>query len=111
MEIKICEVFYNETLAGYLMKTPSGKYAFVYSELYLASSTPKPISLSLPLQKNFFISDRLFSFFEGLLSEGWLKRVQSINQKIDEKDTFRLLEENGNDLIGAVKIIPLMEQK
>jgi len=111
MEIKVCEVFYNETLAGYLMKTATGKYAFAYSENYLESANAKPISLSLPLQKDFFISNRLFSFFEGLLSEGWLKRVQSLNQKIDEKDTFRFLEENGNDLIGAVKIIPVTETK
>jgi serine/threonine-protein kinase HipA len=60
--------------------------------------------MSLPLRIETFQSNRLFPFFEGLLSEGWLKRVQTVGQKIDELDSFTLLVRNGGDLVGAVSL-------
>lgn len=106
MEVTICKVHYNEKLAGFLMRNNSGQYLFGYYSEYLKDPEARALSLSLPLSKESFLSDRLFPFFEGLISEGWLKKIQSINQKIDEKDSFILLEENGKDLIGAISITP-----
>ncbi len=45
-------------------------------------------------------------FFENLVSEGWLRKLQSQHQKIDERDRFTLLVENGKDLVGAVTVEP-----
>jgi serine/threonine-protein kinase HipA len=41
------------------------------------------------------------------VSEGWLRKLQSQEQKIDENDRFGLLLMNGRDLVGAVTIVPL----
>ncbi|WP_275955810.1 HipA N-terminal domain-containing protein, partial [Pantoea agglomerans] len=41
------------------------------------------------------------TFFKGLAPEGWLRKRYSEIQKIDDKDLFGLLMENGNDLLGA----------
>jgi len=43
-------------------------------------------------------------YFSGLVSEGWLKRVQAREQRIDPDDEFALLVNNGDDLPGAVTI-------
>ena len=45
-----------------------------------------------------------FPFFESLVSEGWLLKIQSQALKIDERDFFSMLLENGEDLIGGIKI-------
>lgn len=102
--MRTCRVFYKDKFAGYLIKTNDGLYLFIYDSQYLNSKDACALSLSLPLQKEAFVSPRLFPFFEGLLSEGWLRKIQSVAQKIDEMDSFGLLEENGLDLIGAVSI-------
>lgn len=104
MEIEICNVFYDGVFAGALSRAPGPFYYFAYSKEYLKSEEARPLSISLPLRAEPFESSRLFPFFEGLLSEGWLKRVQSMNQKIDELDNFTLLARNGRDLIGAVSV-------
>jgi len=52
-------------------------------------------------------SPRLFSFFDGLLPEGWLLDVTSSTANIDANDKFGLLLHTGEDPIGAVSILPL----
>jgi serine/threonine-protein kinase HipA len=99
------QVFYQDTLAGYLAETPQG-YLFQYAAAFLNRHTP--ISLSLPLQKDPFISPELFPFFRGLLPEGWYLDLVSTTQKVDEKDAFGLLLTTATqDSIGAVTIRPL----
>jgi serine/threonine-protein kinase HipA len=97
-------VKYNGKNAGRLSKTDKG-YSFQYFEDYLEDKDGFPVSVTLPLQVQAFEAERLFPFFEGLTSEGWLLKIQSRSQKIDEHDTFSLLLENGEDLIGAVTIL------
>jgi serine/threonine-protein kinase HipA len=41
-----------------------------------------------------------------LVSEGWLQKLQSQQQNIDEHDRFGLLISNGKDLVGAVTVEP-----
>ncbi len=48
---------------------------FVYDYQYLESSNPKPVSLTLPLQKTAYESKILFPFFDGLIPEGWLLNI------------------------------------
>jgi serine/threonine-protein kinase HipA len=102
---RIARVFYNQRLAGILAETPEG-FQFTYDANYLAGGTP--IAFSLPLQEAAFTSDRLPGFFDNLVSEGWLRKLQSREQKIDENDHFGLLLMNGRDLVGAVTIAPLI---
>jgi HipA-like protein len=97
------EVYFNKILAGYLFKS-NGKYFFEYTEEYFYNDYPA-ISLSLPKQKDKFVSDTLFPFFYGLLSEGDNKEIQCRTLKIDENDHFtRLLKTAAQDTIGAITV-------
>ncbi|MBK8872164.1 MAG: HipA N-terminal domain-containing protein [Elusimicrobia bacterium] len=98
-------VFVETQKAGELSKNESG-YTFAYSPEYLNSPHPRPVSFSLPLREAPYHSPRLFSFFDGLLPEGWLLEVTARASKIDENDKFALLLHTGRDPIGAVRVIP-----
>lgn len=99
-------VFYQGKKAGVLAKTGKG-YEFTYDSAYLNEHGARAISLSLPLQPEKYESTRLFSFFDGLLPEGWLLELTSTVAKIDKEDKFRLLLHTGRDPIGAVSLKPL----
>lgn len=104
---RIAQIFYNGRLAGRLTETSSG-FEFTYDGDYLAGGTP--IAFTFPLQEMPFKHTRLPGFFENLVSEGWLRKLQSQEQKIDENDRFGLLLMNGRDLVGAVTVAPLMNE-
>lgn len=50
---------------------------FSYSQEYLADKTHRAISLSLPLQEESFYAEQTKCFFEGLLPEGFSRRVHT----------------------------------
>ncbi len=95
-------VYYDGMFAGILSQIQAG-FQFSYDGGYLLHGIP--VGFCFPLQDASFISDELFPFFENLVSEGWLKQIQSRAQRIDENDRFGLLLENGRDLIGAVTVL------
>ena len=96
-------VYVRETFAGILKETDAG-YSFIYDTEYLEGENPLAVSLTLPLQKNEYRSKTLFSFFDGLIPEGWLLNVVSHNWKIDQKDRFGLLLVACKDPVGNVQI-------
>lgn len=102
-EERAADVYFNQALAGRLTETPSG-FEFRYNDDYLAGGTP--ISFALPLQQGVFQWSALPGFFDNLVAEGWLRKLQSREQKIDESDHFGLLLANGMDLAGAVTVVP-----
>ena len=89
-------------LAGQIMETDEG-YSFIYDEGYLARGGAA-VSLTLPADKKEYTSSTLFSFFDGLIPEGWLLDVASRNWKIDPADRFGLLLAVCRDPIGNVSI-------
>lgn len=94
-------VQYNSLVAGYLSETENG-YKFVYEGGYLEKG--QPVSLSLPLRKEPYESRELFSFFEGLLPEGWYLNIVSATAKIDPQDAFGILLATTSNTIGAVTV-------
>mgnify|MGYP002622119378 FL=1 len=50
---------------------------FSYSQEYLADKAHRAISLSLPLQEESFSAEQTKCFFEGLLPEGFSRRVHT----------------------------------
>lgn len=76
---------------------------FQYDEAYLQMRMP-PLSLSLPLRPEPYECEGLLPYFSGLVSEGWLRRIQAKEQRIDLNDEFSLLVHNGEDLPGAVTL-------
>lgn len=100
--LRTAKVNYLGRLAGLVSETETG-YRFVYDPNYLKKGG-KPISVSLPLRPEPFEADKLFSFFEGLLPEGWYLDIVRATEKIDAKDSFGLLLATTGDTIGAVTI-------
>ena len=96
-------VYVRDTFAGTLKETDSG-YSFIYDDEYLSSENSTAVSLTLPMQSEEYTSKTLFSFFDGLIPEGWLLDVVSKNWKIDRKDRFGLLLVACKDPIGNVCI-------
>ena len=90
--------------AGTIEETEKG-YRFQYNESYL--KTGQPISVSLPLKQGPYESAALFSFFEGLLPEGWYLDVVSSKLKIDKNDLFGILLATCADTAGAVSIMEI----
>jgi serine/threonine-protein kinase HipA len=96
------KVFYKEKIAGHLIKNDDG-YVFQYDKDFLKGNTP--ISMTLPLREEPYQSKELFSFFKGLLPEGWYLDIVSMTQKVDAKDFFGILVSTAvTDTIGAVTI-------
>lgn len=96
------QVFYNNDLAGLITETKDG-YVFEYNKEFLKKNIP--ISISLPLREEPYISKGLFHFFKGLLPEGWYLDIVSATQKIDREDSFGILLCTTNrDTIGAVTV-------
>ena len=95
------KVNYNNRLAGYLWETENG-FQFVYDQNYLL--TGQLIAVSLPLRKEPYESKELFSFFQGLLPEGWYLDIVSRTEKIDTTDSVGMLLATTADTIGAVTV-------
>lgn len=101
--MRSASVFFKDTFAGILRETESG-YEFAYDSQYLASSDAQAISLTLPLQKEPYIQKTMFSFFDGLIPEGWLLNFATETWKLDSRDRMGLLLACCKDCIGAVSI-------
>jgi serine/threonine-protein kinase HipA len=104
------EIRMHKDLAGWMSQDEDG-YHFQYATDYLQSPEAKPISLTLPLQEAAFISNVMFSFFDGLIPEGWLLDIAEKNWKLNSKDRMGLLLACCKDCIGAVSIHPIIEKE
>ncbi len=94
-------VFMHDIFAGILEEKKSGEtYEFTYDDKY---SGP-PISLTMPVDKKFFIFTGFPKFFEGLLPEGIMLEGLLRQNKIDKYDYFSQLTSTGKELIGAVTV-------
>ena len=100
---RIAYVYVRDTFAGTIRETDSG-YSFQYDLDYLRQSKSPGVSLTLPVRAEAYISPTLFSFFDGLIPEGWLLYAYSRNWKIDRNDRFGLLSVACKDCIGNVSI-------
>lgn len=100
------EIKMHDQLAGWLSEDENG-YHFQYAKEYVAKQDAQPISLTLPLQEKLFTSKVLFSFFDGLIPEGWLLDIAEKNWKLNVRDRMGLLMACCKDCIGAVSVHPL----
>ena len=98
------EIWVNNTLAGILTENDND-YSFEYENIYLEKENAIPVSVTLPLQKESFISEQLFPFFDGLIPEGWLLDIAHKNWKINPRDRMGLLLTTCRDCIGNISII------
>ena len=101
-------VYVRDTYAGVLSETDSG-YTFSYDRAYMLRADATAVSLTLQgamyMMGYTYRSSTLFSFFDGLIPEGWLLNVISRNWKLLPTDRFGLLLKACKDPIGNVSIM------
>jgi serine/threonine-protein kinase HipA len=98
------EVYICDELAGLLWEDESSGFYFKYDKTYLNHAEPKPVSLTLPIQEQEYKSKYLFSFFDGLIPEGWMLDIAIENWKLDPRDRMKCLLFMCEDCIGNVSI-------
>ena len=106
MKTRIGQVLLSGQPVG-VIEEADGRTRFTYSPEWLAHKGAVPISLTLPLRSEPYVSQGLHPFFENLLPEGWLLEVSSKKLKISKDDPFGLLLATCGDCVGAVEIKPL----
>ena len=102
------EIKINNNKAGRLWQDEEG-YHFEYDFEYISNGIPCPMSLTLPIQKEPFVSNILFPFFDGLIPEGWLLEIAEKNWKLNPRDRMGLLLACCHDCIGAVSVHPIQK--
>ena len=100
------KIVVDNTFAGILTENEDG-YVFEYDGDYIRGKDPKAISLTLPVREEPYRSNHLFSFFDGLIPEGWLLDIVHKNWKLNPRDRMGLLIATCKDCIGNVSVIPL----
>lgn len=104
------EIYRNGTLAGTLNEENRNHYIFIYEDFYFNDSSKLPISLTLPKTQQKYESSFLFPFFYNMLSEGANRMLQCKQMRIDEDDSFGLLEATAQyDTIGAITVKPILK--
>jgi serine/threonine-protein kinase HipA len=87
--------------------TESGtQVTFQYDAEWVANASAIPVSVTLPLRAEPYVSNGLHPFFENLLPEGWLLELATKKLKIAKDDAFGLLLATCADCVGAVEILP-----
>jgi serine/threonine-protein kinase HipA len=104
------EIYYNDTLAGTLTETDDGDYTFAYDNDYIEKYPDQFLTFSMPVNKTLYSEKRLFSFFDGLIPEGWLLDIASKSWKINPNDRMGLLLACCQNCIGAVSVKPVIEK-
>lgn len=105
------KVFYNDDFAGILTETDDGEYLFAYDKEYIKQFPNQAISFSMPVSDKVYRDNRLFPLFEGLIPEGWLLEIAYESWKLNRNDRMGLLLACCKNCIGAVSVIPLINEK
>jgi len=95
---------------GLLEDVAGGGSRFTYDEAWLQRTRAQPVSLTMPLRSEPYVSDHLLPFFRNLLPEGWLLDISVTRLKVARDDAFGLLLATCRDCIGACEVIPEAEQ-
>lgn len=103
------EIYRKDVFCGILTEE-GGEYRFCYDATYLTHENAQPVSLTLPLQAEAFVSPILFPFFDGLIPEGWLLDVALRNTDISILDRMSLLLLCCKECIGSVSVVPIKKE-
>ena len=99
-------VWWHGERVGQLALNKYGEPEFSYRTDWLAKAGARPVSASLPLQPEPFGRRATLPFFEGLLPEALQRTAIAETLGISERNEFRLLEEIGGEVAGAIEIWP-----
>lgn len=101
-------VYYKEHFAGIITETNDGEFVFGYDENFVAEHPKEFITFTMPVTSKPYKDRRLFSFFDGLIPEGWLLDIASASWKINKNDRMGLLLACCKNCIGAVSVEPIV---
>ena len=104
------KIYQSDRLAGVLTEDENG-YTFQYDRTYLESGSAEAISLTMSLTQEPYHSMVLFPFFDGLIPEGWLLDIAEKSWKINRRDRMSLLLACCKDCIGAVSVVPIINEE
>lgn len=107
--MRTATILYDKIPCGTLVETDDGEYQFSYSKEYIKNYPDQFITFSMPVKDKLYKEKRLFSFFEGLIPEGWLLEIASKSWKINQNDRMGLLLTCCNECIGAVSVRSIIE--
>ena len=102
---------YRKGIHAGTLTEDGGEYRFCYDKAYLTLKDAQPVSLTLPLQTEAFVSPVLFPFFDGLIPEGWLLDVALRNTDISILDRMSLLLLCCKECIGSVSVVPINQSE
>ena len=82
-----------------------------YTLTYVEGYRGPPVSLTLPVRLEPYVFDEFPPFFDGVLPEGVRLEALLRQAKLDARDRFGQLATVGADVVGAVTIEPLPEDR
>lgn len=94
-------ILWDEQLAGRLWLDEASRFVFQYE-----ADWKRPLSLSLPIQREAFDPDQARPFFANLLPEAGVRQAIAEREKISETNDFELLKRLGGDCAGAIWLWP-----
>jgi len=98
-------VRYQRQMIGELFQSESALMRFQYNRAWVETSNVFPISLSLPLDGSFSVTDS-HNFFANLLPEANVRQQICRSQGISYDNDFQLLRAIGGDCAGALTVTP-----
>lgn len=100
----------NGDLVGELSRSRTGVLSFQYNSQWLDNHHKRPISLSLPLQNEPYIGDKVYNFFDNLLPDNPAIRGRIQARFMAETNQpFELLSHIGKDCVGALQLSDKIE--
>jgi serine/threonine-protein kinase HipA len=99
-------VWWDGAVVGALQIDEHGDLAFAYDAAWLADPTKPAISISLPKRAEPFNRRETRPFFAGLLPEEGQREAVARALGVSKANDFRLLEQLGGDVAGALTLWP-----
>ena len=106
---KSLSVWWNGAITGTLQIDEHGDLAFAYEASWLADPATRAVSLSLPKRTEPFNRRETRPFFAGLLPEEGQREAVARALGVSKANDFRLLEQLGGDVAGALTLWPAGE--
>lgn len=102
----VLTVWWGDQTVGALRIDRQGDIEFTYGEAWRAASHARAISVSLPLRAEPFLRRETRPFFEGLLPEESQRIAVARALGVSQQNEFRLLEQIGGEVAGALSLWP-----
>jgi serine/threonine-protein kinase HipA len=104
--IKSLSVWWDGAVVGALQIDEHGDLAFTYDGAWLADPAKRAVSISLPKRAEPFNRRETRPFFAGLLPDEGQREAVARALGVSKGNDFRLLEQLGGDVAGALTLWP-----